>query len=306
MTKRHGSAFIKSLKRDKYLVMMVLPCIAFFVIFHFIPMFWNIIAFQKYNIRGGIFESTWVGLSNFERFFASPNAARVIGNTFIISFMDLIIGFPVPIIFALFLSEIKNKYVKRTIQTFTYLPHFISVVVVVGMMKIFLSPTDGIVNNIITSLGGSPIDFFSTAGVFRWLYVLSNIWQNFGWDSIIYFAAVAGINPELYEAAEVDGAGRWTKMFHISLPSISPTIITLLIMRIGWLLSVGFEKIILMYNEATYQTADVISSYVFRVGILNADFSYGTAIGLFNSLVSIILIAGANFISKRLSDTSLF
>jgi len=306
MTKRHGSAFIKSLKRDKYLVMMVLPCIAFFVIFHFIPMFWNIIAFQKYNIRGGIFESTWVGLSNFERFFASPNAARVIGNTFIISFMDLIMGFPVPIIFALFLSEIKNKYVKRTIQTFTYLPHFISVVVVVGMMKIFLSPTDGIVNNIITSLGGSPIDFFSTAGVFRWLYVLSNIWQNFGWDSIIYFAAVAGINPELYEAAEVDGAGRWTKMFHISLPSISPTIITLLIMRIGWLLSVGFEKIILMYNEATYQTADVISSYVFRVGILNADFSYGTAIGLFNSLVSIILIAGANFISKRLSDTSLF
>jgi len=306
MTKRHGSAFIKSLKRDKYLVMMVLPCIAFFVIFHFIPMFWNIISFQKYNIRGGIFESTWVGLSNFERFFASPNAARVIGNTFIISFMDLIMGFPVPIIFALFLSEIKNKYVKRTIQTFTYLPHFISVVVVVGMMKIFLSPTDGIVNNIITSLGGSPIDFFSTAGVFRWLYVLSNIWQNFGWDSIIYFAAVAGINPELYEAAEVDGAGRWTKMFHISLPSISPTIITLLIMRIGWLLSVGFEKIILMYNEATYQTADVISSYVFRVGILNADFSYGTAIGLFNSLVSIILIAGANFISKRLSDTSLF
>lgn len=269
-------------------------------------MFWNVIAFQKYNIRGGIFQSTWVGLHNFQRFFASPNASRVIGNTFIISFMDLLLGFPVPVIFALFLSEIKNKYLKRIIQTFTYLPHFISVVVVVGMMKIFLSPTDGIVNNVITSIGGAPVDFFSTAGVFRWLYVFSNIWQNFGWDSIIYFAAIAGINPELYEAADVDGAGRWRKMLQISLPCISPTIITLLIMRIGWLLSVGFEKIILMYNEATYQTADVISSYVFRVGILNADFSYGTAIGLFNSLVSIILIVGANLISKRLSDTSLF
>ena len=198
MTKRRGSAFLKSIRRDKYLIIMVLPCIVYFVIFHFIPMFWNIIAFQKYNIRGGIFESSWVGLGNFQRFFASPNAARVIGNTFIISFMDLILGFPVPIIFALFLSEIKNKYVKRTIQTFTYLPHFISVVVVVGMMKIFLSPTDGIVNHVITSLGGSPLDFFSTAALFRLLYLLSNIRPTHAWESTLYFAALAGLHSEFY------------------------------------------------------------------------------------------------------------
>ena len=220
--------------------------------------------------------------------------------------MDLIMGFPVPILFALLLNEIKTNWVKRAVQTFSYLPHFISVVVVVGMMKIFLSPTDGIVNLAIAALGGTPVNFFSSAGLFRWLYVFSNIWQNFGWDSIIYFAAISGVNPELYEAAIVDGAGRWKKMFYVTLPCISPTIIVLLIMRIGWLLSVGFEKIILMYNEATYETADVISTYVYRVGLLNSDFSYGTAIGLFNCMVSLVLILAANAFSRKFSDTSLF
>lgn len=220
--------------------------------------------------------------------------------------MDLLMGFPVPILFALLLNEVKRKWVKRTVQTFSYLPHFISVVVVVGMMKIFLSPTDGIVNLAIQALGGSAVNFFSEAKIFRWLYVFSNIWQNFGWDSIIYFAAISGVNPELYEAAIVDGAGRWKKMFFITLPCIAPTIIVLLIMRIGWLLSVGFEKIILMYNEATYETADVISTYVYRVGLLNSDFSYGTAIGLFNCVVSLVLIILANGLSRKFSDTSLF
>jgi putative aldouronate transport system permease protein len=269
-------------------------------------MLWNVVAFQDYNVRKGITGSGWVGFTHFARFFESPYAFRLIRNTFLLSFMDLIMGFPVPILFALLLNEIKRNWVKRAVQTFSYLPHFISVVVVVGMMKIFLSPTDGIVNLAIAALGGTPVNFFSSSGLFRWLYVFSNIWQNFGWDSIIYFAAISGVNPELYEAAIVDGAGRWKKMFYVTLPCIAPTIIVLLIMRIGWLLSVGFEKIILMYNEATYETADVISTYVYRVGLLNSDFSYGTAIGLFNCMVSLVLILAANAFSRKFSDTSLF
>ena len=299
-------SFFKSVKRDKYLILMVLPCILFFVIFHYIPMFWNIIAFEKYNARQGIFGSQWVGLENFRRFFASPYAFRVIRNTLVINLMDLVFGFPVPIIFALLLNEVRNNKVKRTIQTFTYLPHFISVVVVVGMMNILLSPTDGLVNKLIVGLGGNSINFLVDVKWFRWLYVLSNIWQNFGWDSIIYFAAIAGINAEIYEAAMVDGAGRWKKMIYITLPSIVPTVIILLIMRIGWLLSVGFEKVLLMYNEATYEVADVISTYIYRASLLNADFSYGTAIGLFNCVISLVLVLGANWVSRRFSETSLF
>ncbi len=309
MAKKNGrkkESIKKLIKRDRYLILMAAPCVLYFLIFHYVPMVWNVVAFQDYNIRKGILGSSWVGMENFIRFFESPYAFRIIRNTFVLSFMDLIMGFPVPILFALLLNEVKRNWVKRTVQTFSYLPHFISVVVVVGMMKIFLSPTDGIVNLAIQAMGATPINFFSEAGLFRWMYVLSNIWQNFGWDSIIYFAAISGVNPELYEAAIVDGAGRWKKMFFITLPCIAPTIIVLLIMRIGWLLSVGFEKIILMYNEATYETADVISTYVYRVGLLNSDFSYGTAIGLFNCAVSLVLILLANGVSRRFSDSSLF
>lgn len=296
----------KAIKRDKYLLLMVMPCVLYFLIFHYLPMAWNIVAFQKYSIRRGILGSEWVGLQNFKRFFESPYAFRVIRNTFVLSFMDLVFGFPVPVIFALLLNEVKNKTVKKAVQTFSYLPHFISVVAVVGIMKIILNPTDGIVNMLIGKLGGTPVNFFSEASAFRWLYVISNIWQNFGWDSIIYFAAISGVSPDLYEAAIVDGAGRWKKMWYVTLPCISPTIIVLLIMRIGWLLSVGFEKIILMYNESTYETADVISTYVYRAGLLNADFSYGTAIGLFNCLVSLCLVLFANYVSRKVSDTALF
>lgn len=293
-------------RRDKYLILMVLPVVAVFLIYNYLPMLWNIISFEKYSIRKGIFGSRWVGLENFERFFSSPYCWRVIRNTFVISFTDLILGWPVPIIFALFLNEVRNVHLKRVIQTFSYLPHFISVVVVVGMLKIFFSPTSGVVNEIIKKCGGEPIPFLSSANCFVWLYVFSGIWQNFGWDSIIYFSAISSIDPEIYEAAVVDGAGRWRKMFNVTLPSIAPTIITMLILRVGWLMSVGFEKIILMYNEATYETADVISTYVYRVGLLNSDFSYGTAIGLFNCLISLVLLVGANAVSRRLTDTSIF
>lgn len=299
-------SFWKDLVRDKYLILMILPVIIIFFLYNYLPMLWNIIAFEKYSIRKGIFGSQWVGLKHFEKFFNSPYCVRVIRNTFVISFTDLILGWPVPIIFALLLNEVKNVRTKRIIQTCSYLPHFISVVVVVGMMRIFFHGSNGIVNKLILQMGGEAIPFFSRADCFVPLYVFSGMWQNFGWDSIIYFSAISSIDPEIYEAAIVDGAGRWRKMFSVTLPSIAPTVITLLILRIGWLMSVGFEKIILMYNEATYETADVISTYVYRVGLLNADFSYGTAIGLFNCLVSVVLLVSANFVSKKLTETSIF
>lgn len=302
----HKRSLLKDLVRDKYLVLMVIPIVVIFFIYNYLPMVWNLMAFEKYSIRKGLFGSEWVGLTNFQRFFSSPYCGRVIRNTFIISFTDLILGWPVPIIFALLLNEVRNLRAKRVIQTCSYLPHFISVVVVVGMLKIFFSSTSGVVNEVIKAMGGQAIPFFSQANCFVWLYVFSGIWQNFGWDSIIYFSAISSIDPQIYEAAIVDGAGRWRKMFSITLPSISPTIITLLILRIGWLMSVGFEKILLMYNEATYETADVISTYVYRVGLLGADFSYGTAIGLFNSLISLVLLLGANALSRKLTDTSIF
>ncbi len=299
-------SFAKDLVRDKYLLLMVLPMVLILLIYNYLPMVWNLIAFENYSIRKGIFHSTWIGLDNFEKFFSSPYCGRVIRNTFVISFTDLILGWPVPIAFALLLNEVRSMRVKRVVQTCSYLPHFISVVVVVGMMRIFFSSTSGVVNKLIVNMGGEAIPFFSTASCFLWLYVFSGIWQNFGWDSIIYFSAISAIDPQIYEAAIVDGAGRWRKVFNITLPSIAPTIFTLLILRIGWLMSVGFEKIILMYNEATYETADVISTYVYRVGLLNADFSYGTAIGLFNSLLSLVLVLGANYLSRRLTDTAIF
>ena len=298
--------FLSALRRDKLLILMVLPVIVIFLVYNYLPMIWNLIAFEKFSIRKGIFASPWVGLKNFEKFFSSPYCGRIIRNTFVLSFTDLILGWPVPILFALFLNEVRNLRVKRVIQTCTYLPHFISIVVVVGMMKIFFSSSNGVVNKLIEHMGGTAIPFFSKSECFVWLYVFSGVWQNFGWDSIIYFSAISSIDPQIYEAAVVDGAGRWRKMFNVTLPSIAPTVITLLILRIGWLMSVGFEKIILMYNEATYETADVISTYVYRVGLLNADFSYGTAIGLFNSLISVVLLLGANYVSKKLTDTSIF
>lgn len=242
-------SFWKGLVRDKYLILMILPVIIIFFLYNYLPMLWNIIAFEKYSIRKGILGSQWVGLKHFEKFFNSPYCVRVIRNTFVISFTDLILGWPVPIIFALLLNEVKNVRTKRIIQTCSYLPHFISVVVVVGMMRIFFHGSNGIVNKLILQMGGEAIPFFSRADCFVPLYVFSGIWQNFGWDSIIYFSAISSIDPEIYEAAIVDGAGRWRKMFSVTLPSIAPTVITLLILRIGWLMSVGFEKIILSITK---------------------------------------------------------
>ena len=278
-----GSPVIKQIKKNRYLLLMLFPVVLYFVVFCYIPMFGNIMAFEDYSVGKGFFHSEWVGFRWFREFFSSVYFGRLMKNTLLISIYSLIIGFPIPVIFALLLNEIKDGPFKRITQTISYLPHFISVVVVVGLLFNFLSPIDGVVNVFLKSMGKDAVNFMSEPGWFRTLYIGSNIWQNFGWDSIIYLAALSSVDPQLYEAAQIDGAGKFKQMLHVTLPAIMPTIIILLIMNVGNIMNVGFEKIILMYSPATYETADVISTYVYRRGILGSQFSFSASVGLFNS-----------------------
>jgi len=265
----------------------------------------HVIAFKNYSPSKGILESPWIGFEHFKTFFSSYYFRRIVRNTLLINLYDIIFGFPAPIIFALLLNEIRNSLFKRSIQTITYIPHFISVVVICGMIVDFLS-MKGLVNNIIEFFGGKPIQFLIEPKWFRAIYVGSGIWQNLGWGSIVYLSALTGINPNLYEAARIDGAGRFKQVIHITLPGIAPTIIILLILRIGNMMSLGFEKIILLYNPNTYETADVISSYVYRKGLLEMNYSYSAAVGLFNSVVNFILLVSANKLSRTVTETSLW
>ncbi|WP_105614855.1 ABC transporter permease [Vallitalea okinawensis] len=295
----------KDFIRNRSLYLMVLPVIAYFIIFKYIPMYGASIAFKNYSPGLGIMGSPWIGLDHFVRFFNSVSFWRVLKNTFLLSLYSLLWGFPAPIILALLLNELKVKRFKNSVQTITYLPHFISLVVIIGLLKDF-SITDGLFNDIIVLLGGERMPLLQKPEFFRTLYISSGIWQEIGWGSIIYLAALAGIDEQLYEAAMIDGANRWKQTLHVTLPGISSTIVILLILRIGRLLSVGFEKIILMYNPATYEVADVISTYVYRVGLLEFSWSYSTAIGLFNSVLNFTLLIAANKISKKFSESSLW
>ena len=298
--------FLRRLVAQRYLFLLMLPGIIYFIVFKYTPMYGAIIAFKDFNPRVGILESPWAGLKYFKQFFDSPFCWRLIRNTLLLSLYDLIFNFPVPIIFALLLNEVRCKRYKKAVQTISYLPHFISVVIVVGLMKTMFSPNGGVVNSLLNMFGVDPINFFSEKGWFRTLYVGSGIWQSFGWGSIIYLASMAGIDPGLYEAARLDGAGRFRCMWNITLPAIRPTITILFIMRLGKLLSVGFEKAILMYSPATYEVSDLISTYVYRYGILKANYSFGAAVDLMNSVVALILIFVANKICQKVSDTSLW
>lgn len=301
-----GSPVIKQIKKNRYLLLMLFPVVLYFVIFCYIPMFGNIMAFEDYSVGKGFFHSEWVGFRWFREFFSSVYFGRLMKNTLLISIYSLIIGFPIPVIFALLLNEIKDGPFKRITQTISYLPHFISVVVVVGLLFNFLSPIDGVVNVFLKSMGKDAVNFMSEPGWFRTLYIGSNIWQNFGWDSIIYLAALSSVDPQLYEAAQIDGAGKFKQMLHVTLPAIMPTIIILLIMNVGNIMNVGFEKIILMYSPATYETADVISTYVYRRGILGSQFSFSASVGLFNSVINFALLFTVNKISNRVSEISLW
>ena len=295
----------KDMQRNGSLYLLVLPVLVFYILFFYKPMYGALIAFKDFSPGRGFADSPWVGLDHFIRFFNSPHFFRLVSNTFLISFYNLLFGFPAPIILALLLNEVRHSKFKRTVQTITYLPHFISIIVIAGMITDF-SLTTGLFNDIIAFFGNKRIPLLQQPGLYRPIYVASEIWQHVGWGTIIYLAALSGIDPQLYEAAMIDGAGRFKQLIHVTLPSIMPTIIILLILRIGQLLSVGYEKTLLLYNPATYETADIISTYVYRVGLLEQNWSYATAIGLFNSAINFSLLILANRFSRKVSETSLW
>ena len=293
-------AFWKSLRRDRQLVFMLIPVVIFFAVFSYYPLYGILIAFKDYSISRGILGSPWAGLRYFRQFFSSPYFGRLLRNTVLISVYSLLWGFPIPILFALLLNEFKDGKFKRVIQTVSYLPHFISLVVICGILIDIFSPQGGVVNSLLYSLTGKRINFFGEPEWFRTMYVGSGVWQEFGWNSIIYLAAITGINPDLYEAARIDGAGRLRQIWHVTLPGIKPTILTLLILNLGNIMSVGYEKIILLYSPTTYETADVISIYVYRTGLLSQQYSYAGAVGLFNSAINIAILVLCNFAGKKL------
>ena len=292
--------------RNRYIYLMILPVVAYFVIFRYVPMWYLRVAFYDYKLLRGFAGSKFVGLKHFDAFIHSMNFTQIVGNTLAINFLGLIFAFPCPVIFALFLNEISNTAFKKTVQTISYLPHFLSTVIIVSMMNSLLSVQTGIVNAVLKSLNMNTIYFMGDPNWFRTLYVLSGIWQGTGWGAIIYISALSGINPELYEAATVDGAGRFSKMWHVSLPGIRETVVIMLIMRIGQMMSIGFEKPFLMQNSLNISVSEVISTYVYKLGLQRADYSRSTAIGLFNSVINLMLVLIANTACRKLTDSSLF
>lgn len=293
-------------RRDRLLYLMVLPGVLFYILFCYAPIPGLIIAFKKYVPGVGMYSGDWVGLRWFREFFASPNAVRTIRNTVLISVYSILIGFPVPILFAVCVTELRSNRVRRVVQTVSYLPYFISTVVVVGMLKNFLDLHTGVVNHFIQLFGGKSINFFSDPKWFRFLYVASYVWQSFGFTSIIYIAAIIGIDPSLYEAAVLDGISKFQQVRYITLPMIASTVIVLFILALGNIMSVGFEKVYLMYNAAIYETADVISTYVYRKGIESNNYGYATAVGLFNSVVNFAFVYMANRLCRVATQTSLW
>lgn len=300
-----GARLRKDFRKNWILYLMALPALLYFLVYSYAPMAGLYIAFTDYKITDGLFSGDWVGLQWFIRFFQGPYFVRLLRNTLLLSLETLVWGFPIPIIFALVLNEIRSKPFKRVAQTITYLPHFISMIVICGLVIDFTS-LDGLFNTIIQAFGGEPIAFLTKPEWFRTVYVASEVWQTFGWNSIIFLAALTGIDVQQFEAARLDGASRVQQMIYISLPSIMPTIVTVLLMRIGQLMSIGFEKVFNLYSPATYETADIIATYVYRQGILSANYSSAAAVGLFNSAINLILVFMMNKISRKLTETSLW
>lgn len=297
---------LRVLCRDWRLYTLIAIPFVYFVVFKYGPMVGNLIAFRKYVPGGPWTGTTWVGLKYFDMFINDPNFWAIFGNTLQISLASLVFGFPFPIIFALLLNEIRFQAFKRTVQTISYLPHFLSIVVVAALIKEVLSPSGGIVNLVITALGGQPVAFFQESQYFVWIYVISGIWQGMGWGAILYLAALTSINSELYEAAAIDGAGRWKQTLHVTLPGMLPTVVILLILNVGNILNVGFEKVMLLYNPAIYDRADVLSTYLYRMAMEMNSFSYATAIGLFESVLGVILVVAANRFARKFADASLW
>lgn len=294
------------IKQDGGLYLLLLPAVLYALIFLYAPMGGVLIAFKDYSPVKGIFGSPWVGLKYFERFLNAYNFEQIFVNTLSLSAYNLVAQFPIPIIFALFLNQMRQRRFKKVVQTVSYAPHFISMVVLVGMLNVFLSPSTGIVNIIIKSLGGDAVYFLGKADLFRPVYVWSGVWQDTGRSAIIYIAALSSIDQELHEAAMVDGASKLQQTLYIDIPGIMPTAVIMLILNLGRIMSVGFEKAYLMQNTLNISTAEIISTYVYKIGLLNAQFSLSTAIGLFNSVISCVLVVSVNYIARRFSDTSLW
>lgn len=290
----------------RWLYLMLLPGIIYILMFKYTAILNNVIAFKNYKIFKGIWGSPWVGFKNFDRLWGSYNFIRIFRNTLIISGYKLVFGFTAPIIFALMLNEVENLTYKRTIQTIAYLPHFLSWIIISSLASNLFSVTDGIVNQIIQMFGGQSIFFLGDNKWFRFILVVTDIWKEMGWGAIIYLAALAGIPTEMYEAATIDGATKWQKMTRITLPCLLPTIIVMLILRCGSIMSAGFEQVFALYSPAVYETGDIIDTYVYRVGIVKTDYGFSSAVGLFKSVLSCLLVVSCNFLSKRFGQDGLF
>ena len=300
-------------RKGKFLLLLFLPCLFYLIFFIYAPMWGVSIAFKDFKIYEGFLASPWVGFKYFIMFFQSPDALILIRNTFLLGFYTLLWGFPAPIIFALVLNKVRNRKIKGFVQSVSNLPYFISQVVVMGMVLNFLSPVDGIINQLIKSFGGEIVNFMVDPGWFRSIYIISDIWQNLGWGAIIYIAALSNVDVQLYDAAVIDGCNKLQKIWHIDIPSITPTIITLLLISLGKMFTggnifggSGFEKVLLLYNPTIYETADVINTYVYRQGLSLGNYSYSTAVNLFQSIINLIFLVAFNKLSRRYSETSLY
>ena len=297
------------LKRNRFIYLLMLPGLIWYIIFCYLPMFGIIIAFEDYKPFWGIegiFTAEWVGLEHFFKFFKSTYFVRLLKNTLLLSIYSLVWSFPLSIVLALFINELKAKRFKKTVQTISYLPHFLSAVIVCGMIRNLTSVDGGLVNAIVVALGGEAIPFLGQPEYFRTIYTLSEVWQSIGWESIVFIAAMTGIDKELYEAAMVDGAGVIRRMWNITLPGIMPVITIMLILRVGNNLNLGYEKVLLLYSPQVYSTADIISTYVYREGVVNQNYSFAAAVNLFTSVISLILVFGTNKITKKLGQEGIW
>lgn len=303
---RKSTSLKNRILRNWELYAMFLPVLIFFLIFHYGPMYGVQIAFKKFSPVKGIMGSPWRGFYYFEKFFNSYQFSELIGNTLILSLYQMIVSFPMPILLALMVNELRSERMKKTLQTVTYAPHFISTVVMCSMITLFLSPTSGVINKFIEMAGGNSIYFLGKPEYFKTIYVFSGVWQNTGWNSIVYIAALSGIDPMLHEAATIDGASRLQRIWHVNLPGILPTAIILLIMNCGKLMGIGFEKVFLLMNDLNRPSAEIISTYVYQRGLLDRDYSYASAIGLFNSVINLIMLLSVNAISRKVTETSLW
>ena len=301
-----GIRLLKNMKKNWILYVMIAPVVVYYIVFAYTPMYGILLAFKNYKVKLGILGSPWVGLDHFQRFFSAYNFKQLIGNTVGISVYSLIIGFPIPIVFALMLNYLTHNRLKKVVQMVSYAPYFISTVVICGMITIFMAPDTGILNVIRGFFGLESVNFLAKPEWFKSIYVWTGVWQGMGWSSIIYISALSGVDMQLHEAAIVDGATKIQRMIHVDLPSIKPTILMLLILQMGSIMNVGFEKVYLLQNTLNKSAASVISTYVYEVGLINSDYGYSTAVGLFNSLINLGLVVAANQLSKRFAGESLF